>query len=49
MPESIQTCYEQFRQVADKDNVTRLSEGQVGFGALEKAIQRTNSVKGDTK
>ena len=40
MPESIQTCYEQFRQIADKDNVTRLSEGQAGFGALEKAIER---------
>jgi len=40
MPESIQTCYEQFRQVADKDNVTRLSEGQAGFGALEKALER---------
>ena len=40
MPETIQTCYEQFRQVADKDNVTRLSEGQAGFGALEKAVER---------
>ena len=40
MPESIQTCYEQFRQVADKNNVTRLNEGQVGFGALEKAVER---------
>jgi len=40
MPESTQTCYEQFRQVADKDNVTRLNEGQVGFGTLEKALER---------
>ncbi len=40
MPESVQTCYEQFRQIADKDNVTRLSEGQAGFAPLEKAIER---------
>jgi Domain of unknown function (DUF4838)/Glycosyl hydrolase family 67 N-terminus len=40
MPESIDACYEQFKQIAEKKNVTRLSEGQVGFGRLEKAVER---------
>jgi Domain of unknown function (DUF4838)/Glycosyl hydrolase family 67 N-terminus len=40
MPESIDACYEQFKQVAEKKNITRLSEGQVGFGRLEKAVER---------
>ena len=41
MPESIRATYENFMQVARKKNVTRLNEWQVGFGALEKAIERT--------
>ncbi|UCC97793.1 MAG: DUF4838 domain-containing protein [Phycisphaerales bacterium] len=40
MPESIRTCYDTFRQVADKKEITRLNEWQVGFDALEKAIER---------
>ncbi|MHC4508874.1 MAG: DUF4838 domain-containing protein [Planctomycetota bacterium] len=43
MPASIQTCYEQFRQVADKKDITRLNEWQVGFDALEKAIERAGT------
>jgi hypothetical protein len=40
MPESIQTTYENFIEVAKKNNVTRLNEWQEGFGALEKALER---------
>jgi hypothetical protein len=41
MPESIQTTYEKFIEVAKKNNVTRLNEWQEGFGTLEKALERT--------
>ncbi|MHC4324292.1 MAG: DUF4838 domain-containing protein, partial [Planctomycetota bacterium] len=40
MPESIRTTYENFLQVAKKNDVTRLNEWQEGFGALEKALER---------
>jgi hypothetical protein len=40
MPESIETTFQQFMEVAKKKNITRLNEGQVGFGALEKAVEQ---------
>jgi len=40
MPESIETTFEQFKEVAAKKNITRLNEWQVGYGALEKALER---------
>jgi hypothetical protein len=40
MPESIESTFEQFKDVAKRKNITRLSEWQVGFGALEKALER---------
>ena len=40
MPESIRATYEDFMKVAGKKNVTRLNEWQVGFDALEKALER---------
>jgi hypothetical protein len=40
MPESIETTYEQFMEVAQKNNVTRLNEWRVGFEPLEKAIKQ---------
>jgi hypothetical protein len=40
MPDSAQACFEQFRQIAEKKNITRLSEGQEGLGPLEKAVER---------
>jgi hypothetical protein len=40
MPESAGACYEQFKQIAEKKNITRLSEGQEGLGPLEKAVER---------
>jgi len=40
MPESIEATFEQFKEVAKKKNITRLNEWQVGFGNLEKAIER---------
>jgi len=39
MPESIETTFEQFKDVAKKKNIARLNEWQVGFGNLEKAIE----------
>ncbi len=43
MPESIQDTYDQFLTVARKKNITRLNEWQEGFGALLKAIERTEN------
>jgi len=40
MPDSAGACFEQFKQVAEKKNITRLSEGQEGLGPLEKAVER---------
>jgi len=40
MPESIDVTYEQFKEVAQKNNVTRLNEWREGFGVLEKAIDQ---------
>jgi hypothetical protein len=40
MPESVEAALEQFTEVAEKKNVTHLNEGQVGFGALESAVER---------
>jgi len=39
MPESIQEAFEQFMKIAKKKNITRLNESNVGFGALEKALE----------
>ena len=41
MPDSIKTAYEHFLKVAKKKNITRLNEWNEGFGALEKALERT--------
>ncbi len=41
MAESIQDTFARFLDVAKKKNVTRLNEWQEGFGALEKALERT--------
>jgi hypothetical protein len=40
MPESIETTYEQFKEVAQKNNVTRLNEWQDGFSNLDKALEQ---------
>jgi hypothetical protein len=40
MPESIGKTYENFMEVAKKNDVTRLNEWQEGFGALDKALER---------
>jgi hypothetical protein len=40
MPESIETTFEQFMDVARKKNVTQLYEGRAGFERLEKAIEQ---------
>ena len=40
MPESIEATYEQFKEVARKNNVTRLNEWQDGFGNLDKALEQ---------
>jgi hypothetical protein len=40
MPESIDTTYEQFKEEALKNNVTRLNEWRDGFETLEKAIEQ---------
>jgi hypothetical protein len=40
MPESINTTFEQFKEVAGKKDIIRLNEWQDGFGNLEKAIER---------
>jgi len=41
MPESIQDTFARFLEVAKKKNITRLNEWQAGFGALEKALERS--------
>ncbi|MCH7556248.1 MAG: DUF4838 domain-containing protein [Planctomycetes bacterium] len=41
MPDSIKTAFEHFLKVAKKKNITRLNEWNEGFGALEKALERT--------
>ena len=40
MSESIKSTFEQFKEVAKKKNITRLNEWQVGYGALDKALER---------
>ncbi len=40
MPESIRSAYDRFMEIARKKNVTRLSEWQEGFGALDDALAR---------
>ena len=40
MLESIEATYEQFKEVARKNNVTRLNEWQDGFGNLDKALEQ---------
>ena len=40
MADSIKATFEQFKVLANKNNVTRLNEWQEGFGALEKALER---------
>ncbi len=40
MADSIKATFEQFKELANKNNVTRLNEWQDGFGALEKALER---------
>ncbi len=40
MPESIRSAYDRFLEIARKKNVTRLSEWQEGFGALDDALAR---------
>lgn len=40
MPESIKSMYEQFKEVAQKNNVTRLNEWQDGFVNLDKALEQ---------
>ncbi len=40
MSESIEATFERFKEVAEKKNITRLNEWQVGFGNLEKALKQ---------
>jgi hypothetical protein len=40
MPETIEAAHEHFMKIAKKKNISRLNEWQVGFGALEKALER---------
>ncbi len=40
VPAPIEATYEQFKQIAEKKNITRLNEGQAGLGPLEKAVER---------
>ncbi len=40
MPNSIQDAYDHFVKIAKKKNITRLNEWNVGYGALEKALER---------
>jgi len=39
LPGSIETVFQQFQRVAKQKNITRLNEGQVGLGRLEKAVE----------
>lgn len=41
MADSIQEAFAHFVKVAKKKNITRLNEWQKGYGALEKALERT--------
>jgi hypothetical protein len=41
MPDSIKDAFEHFMKVARKKNITRLDEWNPGYGALEKALERT--------
>jgi len=43
MANSINATFEQFKEVARKNDVTRLNEWQDGFGNLEKAIERAKN------
>jgi hypothetical protein len=43
MPPSAENTYRQFMGIARKKNVTRLNEGQQGFGALDKAVERAKN------
>jgi len=40
MPESIQETYDRFVEIAKKKNITRLNEGQEGYGPLDEALKR---------
>jgi hypothetical protein len=40
MPESINTTFEQFKEVAGKKDIIRLNEWQDGFGNLDKALEQ---------
>jgi hypothetical protein len=40
MPESIQETYDRFVEIAKKKNITRLNEGQEGYGPLDEALRR---------
>jgi len=40
MDESIKVTYEQFMEIAKKNNVTRLNEWRDGFEPIEKAVER---------
>jgi hypothetical protein len=40
MPESARETFDQFMTIARKKNVTQLSEGRNGFGALERAVEQ---------
>ncbi|MBN1362417.1 MAG: DUF4838 domain-containing protein [Sedimentisphaerales bacterium] len=41
MPASIEETYERFMEIARKKNITRLDERNEGFGALDKALERS--------
>ncbi|MCK4292059.1 MAG: DUF4838 domain-containing protein [Planctomycetes bacterium] len=40
MPNSIQDAYDHFVKIAKKKNISRLSEWQAGYGALDEAVKR---------
>ena len=42
LDEPIEKVFEDFKQIAQKKNVTRLNEWQDGFGALEEAVKRAS-------
>jgi len=41
MPDSFETAFDHFTEVATKKNITRLNERTPGFGVLEKAFERS--------
>jgi hypothetical protein len=43
MPESIQDAYDHFVEIAKKKNITRLNEGQEGYGPLDEALKRAKN------